>query len=121
MTPERFIQIKELYDAARERTRDERAVLLAHADPELRREVESLLTRQSDNFILDRPAAEASGGQSEDPQSSGPAVGTCLGPYRVEGKLGEGGMGTVFRAVDTRMGRPVAVKIGHERVSARFE
>src|SRR5215470_11635675 len=50
-----------------------------------------------------------------------PMVGTHLGPYRVEGMLGEGGMGAVFRALDTRMGRPVAVKIGHERFSARFE
>jgi tetratricopeptide (TPR) repeat protein len=121
MTPERFRQIKELYDTARERTRGERAALLAQADPELRREVESLLARQSDNLILDRPAAEAGGQQTEDPQSSMPAVGTCLGPYRVEGKLGEGGMGTVLRAVDTRMGRAVAIKIGHERFSARFE
>jgi tetratricopeptide (TPR) repeat protein len=121
MDPERFRQIKELYDAARESTRDQRAALLAQADPELRLEVESLLARQSDNLILDRPAAEAGGQQTEDPQSSMPAVGTCLGPYRVEGKLGEGGMGTVLRAVDTRMGRPVAVKIAHERFSARFE
>ena len=43
MTPERFRQIEELYHAAREATASERAALLAQADPELRREVESLL------------------------------------------------------------------------------
>jgi hypothetical protein len=43
MTPERFKQIEELYHAARERTAEDRAALLAQIDPELRREVESLL------------------------------------------------------------------------------
>jgi len=43
MTPERFQQIEELYHAARESTADERAVLLAQTEPELRREIESLL------------------------------------------------------------------------------
>ena len=45
MTPERFRQIEELYHAAREGTAEERAALLAEADPELRREVESLLSQ----------------------------------------------------------------------------
>jgi hypothetical protein len=42
MTPERFQQIEELYYAAREGTAEQRAVLLAETDPELRREVELL-------------------------------------------------------------------------------
>ena len=57
MTPDRLRQIEELYHAAREGTADERAALLARADPELRREVESLLSQAPAARFLDRPAS----------------------------------------------------------------
>ena len=47
--------------------------------------------------------------------------GTRLGPYQIESKLGEGGMSEVFRAVDKRLGRPVAIKVVDLEFSARFE
>jgi Tol biopolymer transport system component len=53
--------------------------------------------------------------------------GTLLGPYRVDDKLGEGGMGEVYAATDTRLGREVAIKILPEEFAvdpdrlARFE
>ena len=37
--------------------------------------------------------------------------GTKLGPYEVVGPLGAGGMGEVYRATDTKLGREVALKV----------
>jgi tetratricopeptide (TPR) repeat protein len=121
MTPERLRKIEELFHAAREATAGERAALLDRTDPELRREVESLFAQRAGDEFLERPAIQNAPELLEDATVLAVAVGACLGPYRIESKLGEGGMGEVFRAVDTRLGRAVAVKTTREQFTDRFE
>jgi eukaryotic-like serine/threonine-protein kinase len=47
-------------------------------------------------------------------------VGNRLGPYEIAARIGGGGMGEVYRATDTRLNRPVAIKIAHDQFDERF-
>ncbi len=123
MTPTRWREIERVYHAALERAPADRAGFLtgiSKNDPELRREVESLLAQDASKIgTLDRPAWAL---VSPSDGSVNPITpGIQLGPYKIEGPLGEGGMGEVFRGVDTRLGRSVAVKTSREQFSARFD
>ena len=48
-------------------------------------------------------------------------IGSRVGPYQITAEIGAGGMGVVYRAHDSRLGRDVAVKVSAERFSERFE
>ena len=104
MTPERQRQIERLYMAAIELQGEARATLLAQADTEVRKEVEAMLAQPDRS---NRPAWET---EPESPTALNLGPGTQLGQYRIEAEIGAGGMGTVFRAIDTRLKRPVAIK-----------
>jgi hypothetical protein len=124
MTPERWRRIEDVYQAARDRLPTYRGAYLEETcgdDQDLRREIEFLLEQDNSSaqMILNRPAWLAFG-QLEDTLVQ-PAPGTRLGPYEIECPLAVGGMGTVFRGRDTRLNRPVAIKLLRAQFSDRFE
>lgn len=117
MDAERWKKVEEVYRAAQLRVPRERSVFLdraCHDDSDLRRKVESLLAGETGHL----PSSElptftvaAAASEFRGTRADSPAAGSWLGPYQIEAMLGAGGMGQVYRARDSRLSRPVALKV----------
>ena len=137
MTPEQLEQIKTLLLRAKDLPSEQRTAFLDAAcagDAEMRAELERLFAEEDPEATLETLAKEiavirrAAPGSEDTPQAhDAQALPDRIGPYRILSVLGEGGMGTIYLAEQTKpVRRRVALKIiklgmDTKQVIARFE
>ncbi len=112
--PDRWQHAERLFHAALDREERERPAFLRDAcrgDEPLLRELESLLTYESDAQAFMQTSVSEVAPALIDSTTTTPLVGERLGAYEIGALLGAGGMGDVYRARDTKLDRDVAIKI----------
>ncbi|MDX6497114.1 MAG: eukaryotic-like serine/threonine-protein kinase [Blastocatellia bacterium] len=114
MTPERWLQVKEIFSSAIQYQPVERSAFIARAcggDAVLRKEVESLVAaHEKDGSFIDAPAYQQAAELIVDEKSE-LKPGQALGSYEIISFISRGGMGEVYLAQDRRLSRKVALKL----------
>src|SRR5688572_5253861 len=120
MTPERWLRLTDLFEAALDCDAAQRDAFLASACPDdaaMRREVSALIDshERAGDFgaspVFHFKASGVSASEPADAIAHTLDKGVCLGRYEIVSLVGSGGMGQVYRARDPQLGRDVGVKI----------
>src|SRR4029453_2251208 len=113
MTRDRWQQISSILHGALEREPAARGAYLQDAcagDELLQHEIESLLAHDGAPAVVDTPAVHAAA-EAFARRRGSTLIGRHFGAYEITGFFGAGGMGEVWCATDTNLGRQVAIKI----------